>query len=103
MPLQHPPPGRPPPAPGPARSHTEPPGPQGLLLPSALGGRPDFVVESSPARWTKVRAWRWPHRRSSRTCPGVLVTGNARTEHVSADSLLCADPLIVFSDLTLLP
>lgn len=56
MPLQQPRPRRPPPGPGPGPSHAEPPR-QGLL-PSALGRRPDFVVVSSAAHWTKVRAWR---------------------------------------------
>lgn len=55
VPPQHPRPGRPPPAPGAAPSHAEPR--VAGLLPSALGGRPDFVVVSSAAHWTKVRAW----------------------------------------------
>lgn len=52
----HPPTRTPAPAPGAAPSHAEPW--LAGLLSSTLGGRPDLVVVSSAARWTKVRAWR---------------------------------------------
>lgn len=48
MPLQHPRPGRPPPAPGPARSHTEPP--RAARPPPALG----------PGRASRLRGGKLP-------------------------------------------